>query len=113
MSPAAAGYLWCALAALASAMATYLIKLSNQGGDTWSMQRLLALGAACATYGGGFLCYSLALRKLDISLAYPAMTACAMAMVALIGYLALNEPMNMSKVGGMLLIAAGAFALTR
>jgi multidrug transporter EmrE-like cation transporter len=113
MSPATIGYLWCALAALASAMATYLIKVSNTGEDGWSLQRLLWLGAACGTYGGGFVAYSLALRKLEMSLAYPVMTGFAMAMVALIGYAALNEPMNLSKVGGMLLIAGGAFALTR
>lgn len=113
MSPALTGYLWCALAALASALATYLIKLSNQHADGWSLERLLWLGAACATYGAGFVCYSVALRKLDMSLAYPVMTGFAMTMVAVIGYAALNEPMTASKLTGMLLIGAGAFALAR
>ena len=113
MSPVTTGYLWCVLAALSSAVATYLIKVSNAGADGFNVTRLLWLGAACCTYGGGFVAYSLALRKLEMSLAYPVMTGFAMAMVALIGYAALNEPMNLSKVGGMLLIAAGAFALTR
>jgi quaternary ammonium compound-resistance protein SugE len=41
------------------------------------------------------------------------MTAITMALVALLGYAALHEPMSVSKVVGLLLIAAGAFALTR
>lgn len=113
MSPTLIGYLWCALAALASAAATYLIKLSGMAGAEWNLARLAYLGGACATYGLGFVCYSLALQRMQISLAYPAMTAITMALVALLGYAALHEAMTVSKVVGLVLIAAGAFALTR
>lgn len=113
MPPTLTGYLWCALAALASALATYFIKLANQHADAWTMTRLMYLGFACATYGGGFVSYSVALQKLDMSLAYPVMTGMAITMVAAIGYAALNEPLTMSKLAGMVLIGAGAFALTR
>ncbi len=113
MSPATIGYLWCAVAALASALATFLIKLSNQHADAWTLVRLAYLGGACFTYVLGFVCYSVALQKLEMSLAYPVMTGFAMAMVALIGYAALNEPMTLAKVSGMVLIGAGAYALTR
>lgn len=108
-----AGYLWCALAALASAVATLLIKLSGQAGAGWTIVRLSYLGGACGAYALGFVCYSLALQKLQISLAYPIMTAMAMAMIAVLGYAALNEPMTPAKIVGMLLIVAGAFALGR
>jgi multidrug transporter EmrE-like cation transporter len=107
------GYLWCALAALASAMATFLIKLSNQHAADWNMVRVAFLGGAGATYALGFVCYSVALQKLDMSLAYPVMTGIAMAMVAAIGVAALDEPLSAAKIAGMLLIAAGAFALSR
>jgi multidrug transporter EmrE-like cation transporter len=107
------GYLWCALAALASAMATFLIKLSNQHAADWNMVRIAFLGGAGATYALGFVCYSVALQKLDMSLAYPVMTGIAMAMVAAIGVAALDEPLSAAKIAGMLLIAAGAFALSR
>lgn len=113
LPPAATGYLWCALAAAASAAATFLIKLSNQHSADWNLTRLAFLGAACFTYGLGFACYSVALQKLDISLAYPVMTGIAMAMVALIGYVFLSEPMGASKLLGMALIACGAIALSR
>jgi multidrug transporter EmrE-like cation transporter len=113
MTPAMTGYLWCALAALASAVATYLIKISGQAGAGWSLVRLMYLGGAGGVYVLGFVCYSVALQKLEMSLAYPIMTAIAMAMVAAIGYGALDEPLTVSKIVGMVLIAAGAFALSR
>ena len=71
------------------------------------------LGAAAATYALGFVMYSLALRRLEMGIAYPAMTACAMSLVAVIGFIALDEPLTLSKLTGMVLIAAGAFALSR
>jgi small multidrug resistance pump len=107
------GYLWCALAALASAVATLLIKLSGQAGTDWNFTRLAWLGGAGFTYVLGFVCYSVALQKLEISLAYPVMTGIAMAMVATLGLVFLQESLSWSKAAGMLLIAAGAFALTR
>lgn len=113
MTPAMTGYLWCALAALASALATFFIKLSNQHGADWNLVRVALLGGAGATYALGFVCYSVALQKLDMSLAYPVMTGIAMAMVAAIGVAALDEPLGAGKIIGMILIALGAFALSR
>ena len=113
MTPAMTGYLWCALAALASAAATFLIKLSNQHGVDWNLVRVAFLGGAGATYALGFVCYSVALQKLDMSLAYPVMTGVAMLAVAALGVAALNEPLTFSKIAGMALIVAGAFALVR
>lgn len=108
-----AGFLWCALAGAASALASLLIKFSNNAGADWTITKLAWLGAACGVYGLGFIAYSVALRKLDISLAYPVMTAVAMAMVALAGVLVLNETLTGWKLTGMVMVAAGAFALTR
>ncbi|PKV45699.1 MULTISPECIES: SMR family transporter [unclassified Janthinobacterium] len=107
------GYLWCGLAAVASALATLLIKLSAHAGVGWTLARMGWLGGACTTYALGFVCYSIALQKLQISLAYPVMTAATMCLVALIGATLLNEPLHAGKLAGMALIAAGAFILTR
>lgn len=112
-SPAATGYLWCTVSAAASAVATLLIKLSNQHGADWNTLRLAYLGGACMTYAIGFVCYSLALQRLDISLAYPVMTGIAMAMVGAIGYLFLHETMSATRLAGIALIACGAYALSR
>src|SRR5687768_10964904 len=89
MSPTTIGYIWCALAALASALATLLIKFSGQQGPDWNLLRVAYLGGAGATYALGFVCYTVALQRLEISLAYPVMTGIAMAFVAAFGVLAL------------------------
>lgn len=113
MLPSMMGFLWCALAALASALATFLIKLSSQHGPDLNLHRLLLLGAAGGTYAFGFICYSVALQKLDMSVAYPVMTGIAMAMVAVLGIMIMGESLSAGKIVGMILIAAGAFALVR
>lgn len=107
------GFLWCAAAALASAMATLLIKLSNQHSIDWNTMRIMFLGAAAGSYALGFVCYSIALQKLDMSLAYPVMTGVAMLLVAGMGVLVLGESLSASKITGMVLIALGAYALAR
>lgn len=113
MNPVHAGYLWCALAAVASAAATFLIKMSSQNGSGLSLVRLLWLGGAGGAYALGFVCYAVALEKLQMSLAYPVMTAITMLLVALLGSIALQESLSLSKIAGFLLITAGAFVLSR
>lgn len=113
MSPVPTGYLWCLLASVASAGATLLIKLSGDGAAGWTPARLAWLAAACAAYGAGFVCYALALQRLQISLAYPVMTAFTLVLVTMLGYAVLHEALTPSKLTGLALIAAGAFALSR
>lgn len=113
MNPALTGFLWCLLAAVASACATLLIKLSGDGSAGWTLLRLTWLGAACATYAAGFVCYAQALQRMQISLAYPLMTAVTLVLVTVLGYVVLHEALTPSKLTGLALIAAGAFALSR
>ncbi|GGC06949.1 SMR family transporter [Pseudoduganella buxea] len=113
LSSPATGYAWCVAAAFASALATFLIKQSTLANAGWTMVRLLWLGAACASYGLGFVFYSLALQRLQMSLAYPLMTAVTTAVVALLGYLVWQETLGLSKCLGLLLLGAGAFLITR
>lgn len=113
MNPAATGYLWCAAAGFSSALATLFLKFAGQHAADWNVTRLAWLGAAALTYMTGFVTYSFALQKLDMNLAYPVMTAVAMAMVAALGFAALGEQLSLSKVVGMVLVALGAVALSR
>ncbi len=113
MNSVHAGYLWCALAAIASAAATFLIKMSSQHSSGLSLVRLLWLGGAGGAYALGFVCYAVALEKLQMSLAYPVMTAITMLLVALLGGIALQETLSLSKIAGIVLITAGAFVLSR
>jgi small multidrug resistance pump len=113
MNPTYVGYLWCALAALASATSTFLIKMSSQGEAGLNFVRLAYLGSACASYGLGFIFYTFALQRLQISLAYPVMTAVTMALVTAVGTLMLQEALTPTKIAGLLLVTAGAFVLAR
>ncbi|MRW93006.1 hypothetical protein GJ699_23690 [Duganella sp. FT80W] len=113
MNPTLLGYLWVALASVASAAATFLIKMSSQAGAGISFARLAWLGSACGAYGLGFVCYAFALERLAISLAYPVMTAITIVMVTMIGTMALQESLTPVKVFGLLLIGAGAFVVSR
>ena len=107
------GFLWCALAALASAVATLLIKLSSQHGTEMNAVRIAFLGSAGAAYALGFACYAVALQKLDISLAYPIMTGVAMIVVASLGMAFLGEVLTFKKILGMVFIVIGAVILAR
>lgn len=113
MSPVLTGYFWSILASLASALATLLIKLSHQENAGWTLSRLAYLGGASGTYVVGFVCYSIALQRLQISLAYPLMTAFTMLLVMLIGFLILGENLTFTRLSGAALIITGAFILSR
>ena len=113
MNPVYVGYFWCALASVASAAATFLIKLSSQHGAGLNLMRLVYLGGACGAYGLGFICYAAALSRMQITLAYPVMTAITMMMVAAMGCFLLQESLTPAKIIGMLLVTTGAFVLAR
>lgn len=112
MSEASVGYLWSVLAALASAGASLLIKLAS-GDNDWTPTRMAYLSGACATYALGFICYTMALRKLPMTLAYPVMTATTIALVTLLGICVLKETLSVMQLTGLVLISAGVFALVR
>jgi multidrug transporter EmrE-like cation transporter len=113
MTSTPAGYLWCGAAALASSLSTLMIKFSSHAGPDWTLARLAWLAAAIASYALGFACYTLALQKLQISLAYPVMTAVTMVLVTVLGCAVLQEPLAPAKLLGITLIIVGAFVLAR
>ena len=104
------GIAWCALAGMASCGATLLIKQSHSHEGT---MRLVVLGMALATYGIGFVTYALALKNLPVNLAYPVMTGFTMLCIAGASALFLQEPLTVTQILGMALIAAGAVLVTR
>lgn len=112
-SPALYGYLWCAFASLFSAAATLLLKKSTGAGGLTEIARLLWLGSAAGSYVLGFFCYGQGLSRLDITTAYPVMTAFTMATVALFGTLLLGEAFTWSKLAGMLLLCVACWLMTR
>lgn len=112
-SPALVGYLWCAIASLFSASATLLLKKSTGPGSYADMAKLVWMGSAAGSYLLGFFCYGQALSRLDMTAAYPVMTALTMATVAVFGTVFLGEAVSLSKVTGMCLLCLACWLMTR
>ena len=68
--------------------------------------------AGLAFYGVGTLFWMFALRQLDLSLAYP-FVALSFIVVFLIGVFGLQEPLNMTRVLGLLIITLGLVIMSR
>lgn len=113
MNPAFFGWLACSLAALASAVASLLIKFSHRAGEEWSLERIGWLLGACFCYTLGFVLYTVALQRLQMSLAYPVMVALTIILIAISGQLLLQEGLTLQKLIGISLVLAGVFILTR
>jgi multidrug transporter EmrE-like cation transporter len=65
-----------------------------------------------ALYAVGTVFWLLALKHLDLSLAYP-FVAISFIVVVAIGVLGLGEPFNVVKLAGLALIVAGILVLSR
>lgn len=103
-----------AVAILCSAAASYCLKLGAAGAP----RSLLAMAlqptmlGAMALYAGSFGAYAIALQKIPLTLAQPAMTAGASLLTALVAVLVLGESMSMANWCGLLLVAAGIMLLS-
>ena len=65
------------------------------------------LCAAVFAYGLGFVCYTLALQRIRISLAYPVVTAITMFLVTATDYVAFAGTITPLKAAGIVTIVAG------
>lgn len=102
------------LSAIASGLATMLIKLSHKADSSSAgllslSSRHLYLGSALAAYGLGFACYVFALRSLPISVGYPVMTGLTLLFIACIGRFLFGEEIALTRIVGMALILVGIF----
>ncbi len=62
-------------------------------------------------YFSSFAVLTLALKKIDVSLAYAIWAGVGTALIAVIGILYFNEPVSLQKILGVLLIIGGVVAL--
>ena len=111
-------YFWLALSALCSVIASVALKVGahNATGNEGALptfSALLPYAIAIGSYGMGFGLYALALRKLELSLAYPLMVAISIAGVVAYGVFFGNEEVTSVRVIGATLIAIGIFFLNR
>jgi len=62
-------------------------------------------------YGVAFYFLSLTLRTLPVGIAYAVWSGVGMALIALVGWLFLKQPLDAPAIGGIVLIIAGAVLL--
>jgi small multidrug resistance pump len=108
-----AGYAWCAAAGLCGALATVMMKISANHHAAGGWIKLYWLAGAAACYVVGFGAYSQALAKLEMTVAYPLMTAVTMSIVACAGCLLLGESITGYKVAGMVLLCAAVVLMSK
>lgn len=68
--------------------------------------------AAMLSYAGAFSLYYLALRRVDVGVAYLTMTSIAAIIVSAYGVFVFGEHFSLQKALGFILVAIGLFLLT-
>lgn len=110
-------YLWLILSGVCSVVASVALKAAGSAaahGPTPSLlTQALPYAGAIGAYGLGFGFYALALRQLDLTLAYPLMVACAIAGVFVYGLLSGTETITAMRMAGAAFIAVGVFLVSK
>jgi small multidrug resistance pump len=96
-----------------SALASILLRVAGRSHENFSQltlalfdrPMLLRVGALGA-YAAGFVCYSIALKKLELSVAYPLMVGVTIALVLVFGMLNSEVITVRTLIGAALLITA-------
>lgn len=66
-----------------------------------------------AGYAASFYFLSLTLRAIPVGIAYAVWSGVGIALIALIGWLVLRQPLDLPAIGGILLIATGVIVIVR
>jgi len=98
-------YLYLALAIAFEICGTTCMKLSE--GFTKTLPSLLIF----IFYGISFIAFTIALKKIDISVAYAIWAGLGVALISLIGHFGFNEPLPVSRIAFLALIAIGVVGL--
>lgn len=111
-------YFMLFLSGSCSALASVLLRVSGQMSAgalaiNWAslatMPNLLRMGAILA-YGAGFVLYALALKRIELNIAYPLMVS--IAILEIFGYGLLGgETVSVSSMVGAALIMSGVFLI--
>lgn len=110
-------YLWLMLSGVCSVAASVALKAAGTGAAQAAAPSLLNQAlpyvGAIGAYGLGFGFYALALRQLDLTLAYPLMVAFAIAGVFVYGLVSGTETITAMRMAGAALIAIGVFLISK
>ena len=98
-------WLYLALAISLELAGTISMKISG------GFQRLLPSAMMFVFYASCFSFLSLALRKIEISVAYAIWSGLGTALIAVVGVVFFRESMSATKVAGLVLVIAGVVLL--
>lgn len=99
------GYLYLAAAILFEMCGTTCMKLSE--GFTRTFPSILIF----VFYGISFVSFTIALKKIDVSVAYAIWAGLGVALISLIGFMGFHEPMPLERIMCLALIIIGVIGL--
>ncbi|MBS6603868.1 MAG: multidrug efflux SMR transporter [Brachyspira sp.] len=99
------GWIYLILAIILEIFGTSMMKLSN------GLTVLLPTAAMFAGYILCFVCLSLALKTIDMSIAYAIWSAVGIILIAIIGIIFFHENFTITKLTGILLIVIGVITV--
>ena len=113
----AQGYLFLIIALVFNATANILMKLASRRVEPMEGLSLVQKGLALATnyylvlglvlFASNILFYVLALRRLNLSIAYPIMSSGGFLIISVFSVYYLRETLTTLQIGGIVMIAAG------
>lgn len=98
-------YLYLAAAILFEICGTTCMKLSE------GFTRMLPSILIFVFYGISFVSFTIALKKIDVSVAYAIWAGLGVAMISIIGYVGFHESMSLVKIISILLVIVGVEGL--
>lgn len=98
-------YLYLAAAILFEICGTTCMKLSE--GFTKTLPSILIF----VFYGISFVSFTIALKKIDVSVAYAIWAGLGVALISLIGFVGFDEPMPLARIISLALIIVGVVGL--
>lgn len=99
------GYLYLSIAIVAEVIATSALKASAGFSRLWPSLIVIA------GYGIAFYFLSLVLRTVPVGVAYAIWSGAGVALIALIGWLVLRQPLDAAAIAGMCLIVSGVLVI--
>ena len=99
------GYAFLAVAIIAEVIATSALKASEGFSKPWP-SAVVVLG-----YGTAFYFLSLVLKTVPVGVAYAIWSGVGVALIALIGWLVLKQPLDAAALAGIALIVGGVLVI--
>ena len=99
-------WIYLAIAILTEVVATSALKFSA------GFTRLWPSVIVIVGYATAFYCLSLTLRTLPVGIAYAVWSGVGLALIAVIGWLVLRQPLDWPAIAGIALIGAGVLLLS-